>query len=857
MLRVVIYELRAHKLRNLLTAMAIFLGVSMITGTYIETDQISSALTKIVQTTNTGIDVVIAKQTTFGTRFGQRPPLPAGLIARVRAVDGVSSAAGEIQAIGSLVVRGKYLGKATRAPTFIFSSLPPPLTAYKVVSGSEPVRHGEIAVSINFAQLHSLHIGQRVGLATDVGVVPVVISGVITFTSNASLGAASIITTTFSDAQNWFSRRGQTSLIVAAAKPGITPTELVARLRKALPADLQIETGLQSANQQAQQISNAISSFLLPALLALAGAALLVGAFIIFNTFSITVTQRVRTFALLRTLGATPQQILISVVAEALVIGILGSVGGLAGGLGFAQLLDLLFDTIGFQLPESTIIIKDRTIVVALVTGIVVTVVAVLIPALRATRVPEAAAVSEGARIPPTRFTRFAVPITVLVLLVGLAAIVQGLYSGASSTDRLAELGVGALLIFIGLAICARWFVRPLVGVIGWPLARMVPLSGRLARDNARRNPARTSITAASLMIGLALVVFVAVFTSGLKASVTNSVTHLLKADLIVSSQVGGPEQGIPAQSAQAIQTVAGVNVVEPIRYDQIRVGSSLHRNATTDYLEAVDPQTISSVYDTQWLNGGSNKLFSKLGTGTALVEEQFADAHHVVVGQTIKVTTPTGRSVKLKVIGEYKDPQFLQGVMVANATFNSISAVKNPYIILVSERRGTNPDVVEAAVSRALSNFPQDQVQSNIQYRQSLDKRLDQLLYFLDALLAMSVLISIFGITNSLALSIHERTREIGVLQALGATPRQIRRMIRYESVITALIGGLMGIGIGLLFAYLITESLSDLGLVLSIPVWQLLLCLIVAVAVGVLAAIGPARRGSRIDMLDALRYE
>ena len=611
-------------------------------------------------------------------------------------------------------------------------------------------------------------------------------------------------------------------------------------------------TGTADAQQSADDINDSIGGFLTPMLLALAGAALLVGAFIIFNTFSITVAQRTREFALLRALGSTRLQIVAAVGGEALVLGVVASALGLLAGLGFAKLLGALFDAAGFGIPRSGMELAPRTIAVALGVGIGVTLVAALVPALRATRVPPVQALA-GTPAPSRRARRLAPWIAGAVSILGLGMLLSGLFGGGAATARMGSMAGGAVLIFVGIALVARHIVRPVAALAGWPLERAFHTPGRLARENAMRNPGRTATTSSALMVGLGLVVFVAVFAAGMKATVSDSFDRLLTSDLIVTSESMEP---LPDHAGDALAAVSGIRAVTPQFVDQIEVNGE-SSDATVDIINGVQPRELRAVWAFEWRKGGSDELLDRLTGTSAIVEEQFAKTHGIRIGEDFIVQTPSGARVHLEAIGEYRDPMMLQGLVVDEPTFARASSLPDTFAFYIKRADRTDPAAVRADVESALSQFPAAKVQTNDEYRDEIGARLDQMVYLLYALLAMSVVISLFGIANSLFLSIHERTREFGLLRAIGATRTQVRRVVRYESVITAIIGGLLGIAIGLLFGYLMTAALADLGLTFSVPLAQLAGFLVLAVVVGVLAAIVPARRGARIDVLDALHQE
>ena len=614
----------------------------------------------------------------------------------------------------------------------------------------------------------------------------------------------------------------------------------------------QVRTGDAAAEETAADINDQIGGFLKPALLAFAGAALLVGAFIIFNTFTITVSERTREFAMLRTLGATRRQIVLSVALEALAIGATASLVGLGLGLVFAKGTAQLFEAAGLGVPTGGLELAPRTIAISLLVGIGVTQLAAVVPARRATRVPPIAALQRGDQEIPARHRRWTPWVAGLVVVLGVGMLVAGLSGGGPASSRLSVMGGGVVFLFIGLALSSRWFVRPLAGAIGWPLERLFAEPGLLARENAMRNPGRTATTAAALMVGLGLVVFVAVFANGIRASFDATVTRVVRADLIVRSDTMQP---IPAAAADAVAATPEVASSSSVLLDQVKVDGK-KSSPITDVMNGVDPSTIEKLYEIDWVSGGPSVL-GELRGDNVLVEEQFSKSHHVGVGDSFRIQTPTGGRARLHVIGIYNDPQMLQGTIVSQALFSEVSSARDPWLVFAHTLSGAPADDAKRAVEAAVEPFPVASVKSQSEFADAETEMLDQFVYLLYALLGMSVVISLFGIANSLFLSIHERTREFGLLRAVGATRSQVRQMVRYESVITAVIGGVLGIGVGLLFALLVTQSLDDLGLAFEPPPGQLGIFLVLAVIVGVIAAAAPARRSARLQVLEALHAE
>jgi putative ABC transport system permease protein len=851
MTALVLRGMAERRLRSALTAVAILLGVAMVAGTFVQTDQIRNAFQEIQQTANQGTDVVVRTKQEFGNPFAVNKPISDSVVAQVAAVPGVARAVGSLDASGALVIGGKRIASQF-APSIVQSTTGAPFDPTVAVEGRQPAAAGEIGVIAQTARDQHLRVGQRVGLTTGTGVKNVTIVGIFKFGDVSSIGGASVVTATLPDVQEWFNRRGQITSVVASAESGVTPEALAARVAKATTPDLDVTTGKADATAQADEINKSIGGFLTPMLLVLSGAALLVGAFIIFNTFSITVAQRTREFALLRALGATRRQIVAAVGLEALTLGVAASVVGLLGGLGFAKLLGALFDAVGAGLPRAGMQLAPRTIAVSLIVGVGVTLVAALAPALRATRVAPVQALA-GAVQPSRRARRLAPWIAGLVSLVGLAGLVQGLFGAGPATARLGAMAGGSVLIFVGISLVARHIVKPLAALAGWPIERAFKTPGRLARENAMRNPSRTATTSSALMVGLALVVFVSVFAAGLKASVNDSFDQLLTSDLIVAAQGIEP---LPAAAGAAIAGVPSVKAISPQFMDQVQVnGKPL--NTTTDIANGVAPKALAAVYRFQWLHGGTNALLTHVTGTVALVEEQFAKAHDITIGEDFTVQTAAGPTVHLQASGMYRDPLMLQGFVIEERTFARASSATDPFAYLLKGTDGADPASLQRDVARALAAFPVAKVQTTDEYRDAGAAQLDQMVYLLYALLALILVISLFGIANSLFLSIHERTREFGMLRAIGATRTQVRRIVRYESVITALIGGLLGTVVGLLFAYLMTAALSDLGLGFSVPVGQLAAFLVLALVVGVLAAVVPARQGAAIDVLEAMHHD
>jgi putative ABC transport system permease protein len=581
-------------------------------------------------------------------------------------------------------------------------------------------------------------------------------------------------------------------------------------------------------------------------LLGFAGIALLVGAFVIFNTLSITVAQRTREFATLRTLGASRKQVMRSVVLEGIVIGLLASVIGLVLGLGLSKGMIALFSALGVDLPDASTIVATKTVIVSLVLGTGITLIASILPAKRATRVPPIAAVREGATLPTTRMATHSHSAGLGVTLSSLAAISVGIFAGGVSDGAVALLlGGGVLGLFAGIALLAPRLVKPLARVVGWPARRAGGVAGELAGANAVRNPGRTASTAAALMIGLTLVTVVAVLGAGFSATTRQAVSDQVRADHVIDGDEG---LGFRASEGDALASVPGVTNASHVRSDTALV------QGDEGPISGIDPATIADFYKFEW-SAGSEDALRELGADGAIVTKDYAETEHLKLGAGVSLTTPAGDERSLVVRGIYDPPkakQLLGSISMTQHGFDeAFRQPKNSYTFIDADA------IAAAPLEAAAKGLGDANYHLGAEYPQDATKDMATMLAMLYVLLGFSVIVSLFGMVNTMVLSVFERTREIGMLRTIGMTRRQARRMIRHESVITALIGAAMGLGLGLFLSGLITKALSEYELSFSVPVPVLAAFTLVAVIAGIGAAIMPARRASRLDVLDALHYE
>ncbi len=860
MLTLVLRGFMQRKLRVLLTGIAIALGVALMAGTYVLTDTINHSFAGIFQTANRGHDVVITPTQVLGRNTGaETTPITDAMLARVRRTAGVAEAAGSIFTPGTFLDINRKRLTTGGAPAFVASEVPVRFSSFSAVDGGFPTNADQLAIDEATADRAKLKVGEQMLVAG--GSAPAkryTIVGITKFGGGESFGGAGSAVFILPEAQRIVGEQGRFDQLDVAARPGVTPNELRNRLRAALPRTVDVRTGAEQASHDTSELESNLS-FLRTFLLVFAYVSLVVGAFIIFNTFSITVAQRTREFGLLRTLGGSRAQIMRSVVYEGLLLGVVGAVLGLLGGLLLAPALDQLFKSFGADLPDSGTVLETRTIVVSLLVGIGVTVLAGLAPAIRATRVPPLAAMREGVGIPPrplpTRrqlIARFLIGL-VVVLAASLIAHVLGVVLLIAWCLRALRLWVR---LRRGGERPARHYriVPALARAIG-SLIAWRGITARLAQENSIRQPGRTLTTAAALTVGLALVTLVAVLADGTKATIDRAVSRTFAGNLIVENSQASNEAAIPALVAPALRRVHGVATVTAVAFTAGR----MHGSTSNVSVTAVEPETFGRVYRVEWKQGSDAALLALDDSGTILAKA-YAESHHLKIGQTVSLLTPTGRHVSLRVLGIASDNARLLGnFTISLALARQAFGLREDALDFVAYQKGFSDSQVQPAVNRLLaSQFPQARSRTAAQFKADQANQINTLLALIYVLLALSVIVSLFGIVNTLILSIYERTRELGMMRAIGTSRRQVRQMIRYESVITALIGGVFGLVIGVVGAVLITTfTLSGSGYVQAFPIGTLIILLVVAALAGLLAAQLPARRAARLDMLQALASE
>ncbi|MGN6869273.1 MAG: ABC transporter permease [Solirubrobacteraceae bacterium] len=849
MTSVALKGLLGRKLRSILTGLAIVLGVAMISGTFILTDTINKAFTNVFNVSYRHTDAIISGKQ-FVSEASSNPTVPASVLGRVRALPDVAAASGAylFDTVKLIDHDGKTIASGG-APSLAFGVDPSQHRFNPITLASGHWAEGPRQVVIDTATAANKHykVGDVISAKGDGPVRSYTVVGLGKI-SGVSIGGATLAIFDVPTAASILDKSGYDSISVAA-KPGVPPTRLAAEIKPLLPPVAEVRTGSQQASHDATQIT-AGTSLVKYILLAFGGIALFVGAFVIFNTISITIAQRTRELATLRTLGASRRQVRRSVMLESFVIGLGASVAGLFAGLGLAKGLNAAFIAVGIDLPQAGTVLVGRTIIVSLLVGTLVTLAAGLFPAIRATRVPPISAVREGAVLPTSRHAHRRPYVAGAVMLLGLAVIVQALFASSGAQSVLMLLGAGTLLLFMGVALVSSYVVRPLASVVGRPARALGGAAGRLAVANSVRNTSRTAATAAALMIGLALIAFVATLGAGLRSSTKDALRTQVKADYVLTPSSTGADS-FPTQTATALASTRGVELVSAVRSDRANVAGA----RTT--VGGVDPATIAGVYRFAWKNG-SDAVLSHLGDG-AIVESGYATKHHLRVESAFTLQSPNGTTRRVTLMATYDPPQadpVLPTVVISQATFDSTFPTPQDTQAFVKVDGGPSA-ATTAELKRALTAYPDAKVQTRAAWVTAQAKKVDQILDLFYVLLALSVIVSLFGMINTLVLAVFERTRELGMLRAIGMSRRQVRRMIRHESVVTALIGAALGLPLGVLLAARTTRALGSLGIGFHLPGGQLAAFVVLAVVAGIGAAVLPARRAARLNVLQALQYE
>ena len=847
MLRLTLKGLLAHKLRVALTALAIVLGVTFVTGTLVLTDTINNSFTSLFSKIYSHVDFEVRGVAAFSDQQGAgavRQPVSDTLLGKVAAVPGVAASEGLVGGYAQFVGKdGKAIttgGAPTLGTTF---GSKPELSALHPISGHGPTNSSQLAMDEGTAKKHGFNVGDRVTVLLPGPPATFTIAGIVRFGSADNLGGATLAAFTLPTAQKLFHVEGRVDSIEVAIAPGADKATVEHSIAKVLPTGVEVVPAQKVADEQSSAINNALG-FFSTALLVFALISLFVGGFTILNTFSITVGQRTRELALLRIVGASRGQVFRSVMLEALVIGLLASIIGLGLGVAMAVGLEALLDAFGISLPKGALIFAPRTAIVGLAVGVGVTVVSAVSPARRAVRIAPIAAL-QGVQAGTEGNSLRRTVVGASFVLLGGAALGVGL-----SAPQISLVGLGAFLTFIGVGMLSPLVARPMASMLGRPLARLRGISGRLGRENSMRSPRRTAQTAAALMVGLALVSTIAVFGASLSRSATSSVSDAIAADYIaMATSQGGPPTGFSEAAAKTVAALPGVTLASPIYAGQAKVANSV------TFITGLAPKDVGVTITLRMDQGDGS---AALAGGQLLVDTTTATKDKLRIGQRLKVTFAETGPTTLTIGGIYKPNIILGSYLVGRSTFDAhFAAATLPLALLVSTSGVTSSEMT-AELTKGLAGYPNLTVQTRAEFEKTQEAQVNQLLGLVYALLALAIVVALIGIVNTLMLSVFERTREIGLLRAVGMSRRQVRTMIRAEAVILSVFGAVIGIVVGTGLGVALVTSLKDQGFTdLVVPWGNMVTFLVLAGLLGLAAASWPARRAARLNILEAIATE
>lgn len=838
-------SLWAHKFRLALTALSVVLGVAFVAGTYVLTDTMNAGFDELFDDATAGIDVQVRAQAAFVDLAGERGRIPEELLETVREVDGVALAEGSVAGYAQFVDKEGEAIAPTGPPT-LGVSWPENdiLTAVSLREGRKPAGAGEVAMDAGTAAQHEFRVGDTVRILFLGPPEEFEIVGIFGFGEADNLGGATLAAFDTATAQRVLDAEGLFDSIEVVAEEGVSAVHLRGRIAAVLPEDVEAVPAADVAEEQSKALKEGLG-FFNTFLLVFAGISLFVGAFIIFNTFNILITQRTRELALLRAIGASGAQVMRSVIAEALLVGVFASAVGLGLGIGVAMGLRALLSALGIDLPSAGLQLLPRTVIVAAVVGVVVTLLSSIFPARRAARVPPIAALRAAEADHSTGVGRRAV-LGAIVTPIGVATMLVGLF--ADVPNSIAYVGAGVGLTFIGVAAFAPAIARPLAAWIGVPVRRTRGVPGKLGRENAMRNPKRTASTAAALMIGLALVATFAIMGASVKASTVKVLADTYRADFTITSQNGF--SFFSPELASRLRERAELAVVSEQRFGQWRDPDT----ERTDFVSGIDPVSLEQVVAVEVTQGSLQDL-----TGNAVaMDTEAAEGAGVLVGDTFRMEFAKSGVASMRLAAIYEGSQILGPYLIGLDAYKEHFREQLDQSVFIKAEPGFTAAEARRAVDQVAEAFPNVLVQDQTEFLAQIERQVDQLLNLVYSLLFLAIFIALLGIVNTLALSVYERTRELGLLRAVGLSRRQTRSMIRWESVLIALLGGLLGIILGLFFGWALVAALAEDGITeLAIPAGTLVAYLVVAGVAGVLAAVGPARRAARLDILQAIAHE
>ncbi|MFK8024437.1 MAG: ABC transporter permease [Ilumatobacter sp.] len=850
-------SIRARLGRTIAIVLAVTAGVSFVSGSFVLADSLTRSFDGLIEDLVQDVDLQVRGITpfeddSFGGADSEPQPIPIELTDAIVEIDGVAVVEPDLTANAQIldddgdpiVVTGPMFGTQYQEDT---------LAGIELKSGRAAVGPGELVVDKATADVQSFDIGDTVSYSTDTGIYEAELVGTVgTPDSDSFLGAA-IVALDLDTALDHFGREGlvdninigitddadlgqvEASVNAALADSG-TPIEIVDR-------DTLIE-------EFQEQIGEFISVFG-TGLLIFAFITAFVAAFIINNVFQITIGQRLRELALLRAIGASGKQVRRMISFEALGIGVVGTIVGTIAGIGVAQLIVAAFNAIGAGFPSPGIVMQPRTVIVCALVGIGVTMLSVIVPSRRAAKIPPVAALQPEVGFAAIRTRRLVVPTVVTV--VGLVGFLVGLFVSPGGTPGLILFaGGGGVLLFLGVAGLSATVAAPVTRALGWPIAKVFKTPGQLARDNVARAPRRTSSSAAALMIGVALVSAAAVFASSLRETISATLERAVSADYIVTGNGGGGPGGggFPPIVVESLGDLPEIEAATPFRITNALVGDDVK------LLSAVDPSTAAVLVDFDNVAGS----FADITINSLAIHEEAAESSDLAFGDTVTVEFLSGESRDLTVDLIFADNSFGLNWFIGLELLDEVSGTEAPSDIfaLAALADGVDPEAGDAAVRDLFEQFPQATVQSNAEFLQEQEDQINQLLFIIAILLLFAIVIAVIGISITLALGVFERTREIGLLRAVGMSKRQTRRSVRWEAVIVSVFGAIIGVILGTFLGVVLSQAVPDNVISdLAFSPGIIVLILIGAVIAGLVAALYPSYKAAEMDVLDAISTE
>jgi putative ABC transport system permease protein len=847
MFKVSLRNLIGHKMRLVTTGLAVVIGVAFLAGTLVLKDTMTKTFDDLFAGVYETTDALVRAEGQFDDPSGfgvQRGRIDASLLDEIRDVEGVAAAEVDLYGYAQLVKKdGKVLGNPQNGPPTIGGNWyeSEALNVWTLIDGRAPVADDEIVIDKKSAELTGYVPGDTVTVVVMGPPQQVRISGIAQFGEGASTGGATFVLFTRATAEKLVGEPGKVDAIPIAAADGVSQRELVDRLEAILPDGVEALTGAEITEENQDAIQQGLSVFN-TFMLVFAFVALFVGAFIVFNTFFITVAQRTRENALLRAIGASRPQVLASVLIEAVGVGLVASVLGLFGGVGVAAGLKGLLVALGFDLPVTGIVFTTQTAVFALIAGMTVTLVAAISPARKAGKVPPIAAIQDLTTGSTGYGSKERIIVGAMIVVLGAVLLVYGLFGDAS--NALPLVGLAATLVFFGVTVLGRTIALPLSRVIGWPIHRGRGIAGHLARENAMRNPKRTAATASALMIGVGLVSFITIFASSTKASISDVIDERFLGDFAITSPAMAGTGGLDPALGDRLNDLPEVDVAGGIQVRAAMVNGSPYQ------LLAVDPES-TQIFDVEPLEGSPEAL----GPNEIGVFQDVAKKENLSIGDKVPVVfTQTGEQ-ELTVALIYGENMPAGDWVVGTPVFEKNVAERFDFQVFVRKAPDVTAAEAMAAVQKVVDEYPGANLLDQTEYKQEQSKFVDQMLGLIYALLALAIVIALLGIGNTLALSILERIRELGVLRAVGMTRQQLRSAVRWESVIIAVQGTAIGLLVGVFFGWALVTALGDEGITtFDIPITSLAVVVLLGALAGVAASVLPARRAARIDVLRAV---